>query len=243
MVHSSYEIVQANGWWGPAPQEGKVAVAACGYDDQLLGLLTIIDGPDRYDVLSCLHPAGTRLVRAEVQDLPTPQFSPLFDPIDGDSSYEFAQVQEAGAFVHEAARARHSYGLDALHYFADGLRHTILGEPLVALTEEELSGYGQRSRVFTPKHDQPYTLVPRSPYAPHGLWTYVPPEHPFDFRVRAQCTISKAAPLDITLEELAMRAIDIRNLHTASVTTELLTTPDHWVFLPLIAGDERNDDP
>ncbi len=241
MVHASYEIEKANGWWGPAPELGTVAVAVREGPDLHVTFLTIVDRRDGYEVLSCTHPKGERLPRSVVQDLRVEHYSPGLDEeveSSNDLSFEEPYVRERTAFVHAAAKTRHSYGLDNLHYLAEGIRCTLQGQRIERRAKEAMNEYGQLQRMYT-STKYPYELLPTSPFAPYGLWTYVAPDHPFDLRIRAQCTIAKVTKRRRPLETLALRAIDIRKLGD----TELLSSTDHHLFKPLADGDRCNDDP
>ena len=245
MVHSSYQIEEANAWWGPVPHVGKVAVASRNGPYSELTFVTLIDEPARYRVLACTHPEA-QFTRAEVQDMKVLTYSPNCD-WDKDS-YEAMALWEAGAFVHAAAKLRHAYGLDNLHYLAEGVRHVLNRVPLEQRALDEVNLYGQLPRHSPAREDlqaEPYLLLPTSPYKPHGVWTYVPPDQPFDFRVRAECFSAKTAVLQMSLEDAALKLIDVRNLVPGHIAgrVELLTTPEHDLFRTLAAYAMRfNDD-
>lgn len=242
MAHPTYEIVQANGWWGPEPSPRSVAVVEQEGPNEVLTLLTIATSAREYDVFACMHPCGLDR-RETIQQLETVYYSPKTAGIISDHTplsgitLDVAYAMERSAFVHHAARLRHSWGLSNLHYLAEGLQHTLRGTPLKKRDQRLIDAYGQPCRA-TPSKMNAYgcpgvheDTLPPSPFTPHGIWTYVAPDHPFDFRVRATCTIPRTAANGI-LEELAQRAANVRDL--PGFSTRLLAHPEEPViFEPL----------
>lgn len=203
MVDPTYQIVEANGWWGPAPEVGKTAVAQRWASGMLYGLLTISAEPEQYHAFACIHPHSTkkRSRIAEMGEFPVSYCA-------GDSSESQRQLL---AFVHSAGRARYSEGLFLLHAFTEGLRHVLLGEPVPVRDPARINDYGQEPPIVQ-TFVGPMEGFPPSPYRPFGDWGYVAPEHPFDFRVRATCTYPNLRPLSTSLEQAVLKAIDIHNI-------------------------------
>jgi hypothetical protein len=86
--------------------------------------------------------------------------------------------------IHRIAQAHYAWGLSELHDYRNGVRNVLLGKN------------GPRLR----RH-----ALESSPFQPSGPWTWVPPDAPFDYRVRAKCSFPKTSTTKGSIEDVALR--------------------------------------
>ena len=197
MLHPSYELYRSNPWWGPEPQEGKVAVVQFVLPKIGSGHISLVDAESRYDVLASIMPTEQwpKFIEKEAAEV---DYSLAWAPSTArlDQSFPLSDKESRWKFEYDNQRLRHV--MTSVAYLSGNAR---LGEGVRFLNYLQASMrevLGGESNVFPPADDR------ISPYQPHGLFEYVPPSGPFDLRVRAKATVPKTRPTTGRLEDLLL---------------------------------------
>lgn len=180
-LHPTYELEQSNAWWGPQPCKGVVAVAHTRCTDSR-------EHPPTKSFLTIINGKHDYEALASIHPHVygpgwVEEAAHWYLPQDPETPPE----DRENPFVWDIAEAHYTWGITLLHHWADRLRYVMRG-----------SGKDRESMPWEERS---------SPYRPHGPWEWVPPEAPFDYRVRARMMIPKTKRQTRPLEDLLVDVI------------------------------------